>query len=147
MQEREARKCRSGNSRSEGPCAYTYFKHKTAPVIRIRQIQRIAITDVDGCLRKDVYPQAPDAVDWIARPESRVCGACSRKHQPIVFGHELNAFCGKNDKPGAHMDLIGLRQIPRAAGPRIPCDFVPEVPYSGNPVVEIAADRDADQIV
>jgi len=49
--------------------------------------------------------------------------------QPVIFAHELNAFRGKQDKAAAHVDLVGVSEIPHSARSRIACEQIAEIAH------------------
>src|SRR5579864_4849135 len=103
----------------ERPAANSQLDHEAVAVGGIAQVQHITIANINRRSGEDIHPESPDAIDRVAHPKSGVRRGRPSKHQAIVFVHELQAFCGKQNKTGAQVDLVGLRQIPRSARARV----------------------------
>src|SRR5689334_19313618 len=131
----------------EWPSTDPQLDHKAVAVGGIAQVQHTTITNVNRRRGHNIYSDSPDAIDWVSCSESCVRRARPRKHQAIVFVHELQALCGKQNKTGAYVDLVGLPQIPRSARARIASDLIAQIADQRNEVEKIVARSHHDQIV
>ena len=133
--------------RLERPTAYTQLDHKTVSIGGIAQIQHKAIANIDRRRRQNIDPKSPDAIYGVTRSKGRIWRARSSKYQAIVFAHELQPLCGKENKPGTRADLVGLPQIPRSARARIARDLITKIAHQRDEIKKIVACSHHDQII